>query len=100
MPRTDTHWQLRAFRLGAKVTWATAVASLIYAATTWSHPHRGVLVAITLAAALDAVVVWRLTGDAAGPGRRVDPLMLAWNAAHVAAAVVMSALDGGVTRPY
>src|SRR4051812_12134392 len=96
----ESHWQLRAFRLGAKVTWAMAAASILYAATTWSHPHRGVMLAITLAAALDGALVWRLTGRGAAPGGRVDALMLGWNASHVAAAVVMSALDGGLASPY
>src|SRR3954453_19889332 len=100
MPRPDSHWQLRAFRMGAKVTWAMAAASLLYAATTWSHPHRAVLVAITLAAAVDGGVVWRLARGAEAPGRRVDGLLVAWNAAHVAAAIVMSALDGGIGSPY
>ena len=89
MPRTDTHWQLRAFRLGAKVTWAMAAASLLYAATTWSHPHRALLLVITLGAAIDGAVVWRVTSGA--EGRRVDGLLMAWNAAHVAAAASKSA---------
>src|SRR4051794_27760871 len=96
----DDHWQLRAFRLGAKVTWAMAAASLLYAATTWSQPHRPILLAITLAAPLDGAVVWRLTRGAAASSRRFDAAMLAWNAAHISATVVMSALDGGMTSPY
>ena len=100
MSSPDQHWQIRAFRLGAKVTWATAAASVLYAAATWAHPHRAALLAVTLAAALDGFVVWRATGHDATPGRRMDGLMMAWNGAHVAAAVLMSLLDGGITSPY
>src|SRR3954466_6321793 len=102
MPRPDAHWQLRAFRLGARVTWAMAVASLLYTATTWSQPHRSVLVAITLPAALDRGGGRRAPpraapgGGAGGPpppaaagrGRGAEAMMLGWNASHVAAALV------------
>src|SRR3954470_16841505 len=100
MPEPDPQWELRAFRLGAKVTWAMAVASLIYVVTTWSQPHRDWLSAITVAAALDGAVVWSLAGHWRAMQRYATRVMTAWNAAHVLAALALCAADGGSASPY
>jgi hypothetical protein len=89
----------RVILAGVLVTLAMAVAGLAYVVLTPDGPHRAVLLAVTLAAAADAGVVWLLR-DRLGASRRFDALLVLWNVAHIAVAVVVCALDGGMGSPF
>ena len=85
--------------VGAGVTLALAAASFAYALLTWDEPHRGVLVAISAAATLDAAVITWFRRQLVASGH-VETLFAIWNVAHVVITGVACSLDGGPTSPY
>ena len=97
--RADPGFGLRIVRVGVVVTLGLAVASTSYTLLTWSEPDRAVLLAISLVAFCDAIVIYLLRRPiSASP--HVDALFAAWNAAHIGAAGLAAYVDGGVESPY
>ncbi|MEA2410848.1 MAG: hypothetical protein QOC77_1409 [Thermoleophilaceae bacterium] len=100
----EDHPQLRSraqsVEIGSRLTLAAAAAALVYAAATWSEPHRtGVVVLLALVAA------WALAPLAVG-GQRVvrsdwrERLFLVWSIGTVALIAALVAADGGARSPF
>ena len=99
MSRTDPGFGLRVVSVGVVVTLVLALASAIYAALTWSHPNRDVLMVISAVAALDASTIALLRERLVASGR-IEALFAGWNVAHVVVAAVACCVDGGLRSPY
>jgi hypothetical protein len=99
MGRSDAGFRKRVVSVGSIVTIGLGAAGFLYALLTWNESDRGVIVAITLAAVLDGLVIAALRGRiAASPF--VDTIFLGWNIAHVIASSVICCFDGGVSSPF
>ena len=99
MGRSDPVFRMRVVLVGSAVTVSLGASGLIYSLLTWSEPHRGGLVLISVAAAADGVVFGLLRRViAASP--LVDLVFFGWNVAHVVASGVACYLDGGTQSPF
>ena len=100
MVAREVQFRLHMIRAGVLTTWAIAGFGVLYLLTTWSGPHRTLLLAIAGAACLDALTISRL------PWRRLiekgvcERFLLGWNIAHIVVATVMCLLDGGASSPF
>jgi hypothetical protein len=96
----ELEFRLHVIRDGIRVTVALAAAGALYLLLTWDQPHRPVLIAVSVFAALDALAISRL------PHRRIlelghgDALLAAWNVLHIAATTLICGLDGGSVSPF
>jgi hypothetical protein len=96
----EMQFRMRAVTAGVRVTLALSAASLVYLALSWSGPHRGIILAITLSAALDGLLIGRLPHARLIRSGHHDVLLTGWNGIHVVAAAVLAVLDGGPQSPF
>lgn len=100
MGSTEVAFRLTSIRAGVRVTFALAAAAVAYLAATLHGPHRLVLLAIPVLAALDAVVIARLPADlVARTERNYVRLIVGWNLSHSVAVALACTLDGGIHSP-
>ncbi len=98
MPLSESFWRGHV-RLGVASTTTCSVVGLVYAALTWSQPHRllialiGSLAIVSCPLMLSPAVTRRLTG----PER--EPYLYAWSSSLLVAVTASAALDGGGTSP-
>jgi hypothetical protein len=98
--QNELEFRLHVIRDGIRVTLAVAAAGALYLLLTWDQPHRPVLMAISVLAVLNALVISRL------PHRRIleaghgDALLGAWNVLHIVATAVGCWLDVGDASPF
>jgi HD-GYP domain-containing protein (c-di-GMP phosphodiesterase class II) len=86
-------------KVGSGVSVGLGAAALIYALLTWGQPHRAVLAAISVAAALDGTAILVLRRRVA-ESRFVEAIFFAWNIVHVCAAGLACYWDGGWRSPF
>jgi hypothetical protein len=98
--RHEFEFRLRVIRTGIRVTLGLAAAGAVYLLLTWDQPHRPVLIAASVLAALDALVISRLPHRRILESGRGDALLCAWNVLHIAVTAVVCELDGGDTSPF
>ena len=100
MGSTEVAFRLTSIRAGVRVTLALAAAAAAYLLATPGGPHRVVLLAIPVLAALDAVVISRLPADLiARTERHYVRLIVGWNLSHSVAVALACTLDGGIHSP-
>jgi HD domain len=100
MGSSEVAFRLSSIRAGVRVTLVLAAAAAAYLAATPHGPHRLVLFAIPLLAAVDALVIARLPeGRVAHTERQYVRLIVAWNLSHSAAVALACTLDGGIYSP-
>ena len=101
MESSEFSLRLSGIRAGVRVTFVLAAAGAAYLHATPDGPHRRLLGAIVLFAALDAVAVSLLPLERiVRTDRRHDQLLAGWNVAHTVVAVAACVLDGGTLSPF
>ncbi len=96
----DAALRARSIRDGAIATWATALITVAYVALTWSEPHRPLLLAIAVAACLEAALVVGCIGPRLRTATSFHRFFFAWGTVHVAVIAWLCMLDGGVSSPF
>jgi HD domain len=87
--------------VGVRVTLVLAAAGAAYLIATPHGPHRLLLLAIPVAAAVDALVIARLPdARVAATERQYVLLVTSWNVSHSGAVALACMLDGGVRSPF
>src|SRR4051812_11282762 len=100
MGSSEIALRLCSIRAGVRVTLVLAAAAAAYLAATPHGPHRPLLLAIPVLAAIDALVIRRLpSGRVATTERQYVRLVVAWNLSHSAAVALACLLDGGIFSP-
>jgi hypothetical protein len=101
MGSNEMELRLSSIRAGVRVTLVLAAAAAAYLLVTPHNPHRLVLLAIPVLAAIDALAIARLpAGLVASSERQYVRLIVAWNLSHAAAVAVACMLDGGIDSPF
>ena len=94
MASSETALRIKSVRAGVRVTLALAAAATAYLVVTPNGPHRLLIGAVPVLAAIDAGVIALLADSIARTQRRYVWVLSTWNLAHSAIAVAISLLDG------
>ncbi|MDX6552095.1 MAG: two-component system, response regulator RpfG [Gaiellales bacterium] len=96
----ELEFRLHVIRDGIRVTLGLAAAGVLYLLLTWDQPYRPLLIAVSLLAALDALLISRLPHRRILKAGRGDALLGIWNVIHIAVTIVICGLDGGDVSPF
>jgi hypothetical protein len=100
MGSSEVALRLSSIRAGVRVTLVLAAAAAAYLVATPHGPHRLVLLAIPVLAAVDALVISQLpAGLVAQTERQYVRLVASWNVSHSVAVALACTLDGGIHSP-
>jgi HD domain len=100
MGSSEVALRLSSIRAGVRVTLVLAAAAAAYLVATAHGPHRLVLLAIPVLAAVDALVISQLPADfVAQTERQYVRLVASWNVSHSVAVALACVLDGGIHSP-
>ena len=83
--------------------WLTVIVCLgagAYALHTWSGPHRGLILAITVLGLLSVLVIRALPGERIARSRYSELFFAGWSLADILLIATIAGLDGGSTSPY
>jgi diguanylate cyclase (GGDEF)-like protein len=85
--------------IGVGVTYATVAALAVWVATTWSAPHRVLIVVLLVLAALSATAIALAPTERIVRSRWREVFFLAWSMGDVVLVTVLAAADGGARSP-
>jgi diguanylate cyclase (GGDEF)-like protein len=85
--------------IGVGLTYATVASFAGWVVATWGAPHRGLIVAMLVLAAVTATCVAALPHERLLRSRWREPFFVGWSFAYVAVITVIAAADGGARSP-
>jgi diguanylate cyclase (GGDEF)-like protein len=91
--------RLRMISAGVAISFAAIAALSAWTAASWSQPHRGVIAALLVAAAVITVFVSLLPAERIIRSRYREAFFLSWSLSYVALITALAAADGGVRSP-
>jgi diguanylate cyclase (GGDEF)-like protein len=92
--------RLATVRVGVALTIIVTLGAATYTLFTADLPHRPLIHAVLVVAALSAIVVDRLPAERIVRSRWREIFFVGWSIADVALIAVMAAADGGATSPF
>src|SRR4051812_30000681 len=100
IPESEIRVRLESVRVGQMLTFVVCIGAQIYALATWDQPHRGLLTAIFVTAAIIAASISVLPIERIVRGRHRELFFLVWSLLDFALIAAISAADGGPQSPF